>query len=162
VQFVWSTLAAILSQNGVSGTLPSSLSTELRTLVVNAEALSGTVPNISNAEAIKLTYRSQILSGTLPASWATSTFLATITLEQSGVSGVIPAFQDSNLIALLADDCKIGGTVPHPENLKRLLHFSMGNTSLSGSIPPDAFDFDLLKTLVVTSNRCSFIPLQAE
>ncbi|WP_162388943.1 leucine-rich repeat domain-containing protein [Spirosoma endbachense] len=130
-----------LQNNGLSGSIPASLSalTNLQELNLSANQLSGNIPTSLSAltNLQRLTLSVNQLSGSIPASLSVLTNLQSLGLSNNQLSGSIPA----SLSALT--------------NLQEL---TLNNNQLSGSIPATIGSLTKLQYLDLTTNQLSSIP----
>jgi len=107
----------VVSENDLSGTLPTSLPSSIRDLDLSGNAFSDSLPSgWSSAIAlrsIRLKDNAGI-SGTLPVAWSVLTRLEVLDLRGTDVGGEIPSayLQLTRLSSLLVDGCNFTGCVP--------------------------------------------------
>ena len=134
-----------LFNNGLSGTLPSSLGdlTNLRKLRLNAGRVSGPIPpelgDLTNLEELYLD-QNQLLSGPIPSELGNLTNLQSLSLWDNQLSGSIPPELGNltNLRQLALSDNQLSGTIPlWLGNLTNLTGLWLGGNQLSGPIPSE-------------------------
>lgn len=139
---VYCTEVIAIDFNGLSGSIPSSISsaTSLKSILLNENFLTGSLPplrGLTNLEHINL--NKTMLEGIIPPDWGDLTRLESLDLSQLiGVTGVIPS-SFSNLTSLkswILDSTLIKGTFPEFfGNLVSLEYFSAFAVSFNGTVP---------------------------
>jgi hypothetical protein len=148
-----------LGQNGLVGTLPSSLGDleELTTLYLNNNELTGPIPgqwgNLSQLEVLFLTSNS--LSGPLPPELGNLGQLTTLYLANNSLTGPIPS-ELGNLSSItdmtLANNALTGPIPPELGNLSTLIYLQLINNDLTGEIPAQLGNLNQLEWLRLGGN----------
>jgi hypothetical protein len=148
-----------LGQNGLAGTLPSSLGDleELTTLYLNNNELTGPIPgqwgNLSQLEVLFLTSNS--LSGPLPPELGNLGQLTTLYLANNSLTGPIPS-ELGNLSSItdmtLANNALTGPIPPELGNLSTLIYLQLINNDLTGGIPAQLGNLSQLEWLRLGGN----------
>jgi hypothetical protein len=140
-----------LGNNQLSGGVPTfSNSRGLQQIILAENQLSGTIPNFNlpNLSALYL-YKNQ-LTGTIPNFSQTS--LRQLLLFNNQLSGPIPNFNAFNMESIVLSFNQLTGTIPS-FNCPNLTSLIISNNQLSGAIP--SFDLPNLTTLRLNDNRLS-------
>ena len=153
----------VLSENGLSGHIPSSLGglTNLWVLELSDNGFGGAIPsdlgNLSDLRFLNLSYNQ--LSGSIPSSLGDLTNLVTLSLAVNDhLSGSIPSSFGSltNLehLDLVLND--LSGSIPSfLGDLTNLWYLSLADNDLSGSIPSSLGSLTNLKNLYLSDNDLS-------
>jgi hypothetical protein len=82
-----------INGNGLSGTIPSSVSlfSESTIFNVNKNSLSGLLPATFGPKVTQLLLANNQLTGSIPTTWGTMTQLAQLALESNNINGSIPS-----------------------------------------------------------------------
>ena len=151
-----------LSNNGLSGTIPTELGnlTRLDILFLSSNELSGTIPSeLGNLTRLEYLYLSENeLSGTIPPELGNLTLLEYLYLNDNALSGTIPTELGnlSSLEELHVSDNQLSGTIP-PE-LGKLIsqkYLRLHGNELSGTIPTELGDLSSLEELYLHENELS-------
>ena len=151
-----------LSQNRLSGTIPSSLGdlTNLDRLELFGNQLSGAIPSslggLTNLEILGFSHNQ--LSGTIPSSLGGLTNLRWLRLSDNQLSGTIPSSLDglTALEQLWLDDNQLSGTIPSSlGGLTNLEQLSIQRNQLSGAIPSSLGGLTNLESLELVDNQLS-------
>ncbi|MFI0428880.1 leucine-rich repeat domain-containing protein [Mariniflexile sp. HMF6888] len=151
-----------LSSNGLSGTIPVSISNlvNLNKLQLNNNNLSGSIPseigNLSNLNSLRL-YTNQ-LTGPIPSEIGNLTNLKSLNLSSNQLTGAIP-IELSNLVDLTGLTLfgnQLSGTIPTGlGNLTNLTGLSLYANQLSGNIPAELGNLTALNYLRLSDNQLS-------
>ncbi|MBD2704464.1 leucine-rich repeat domain-containing protein [Spirosoma sp. BT702] len=151
-----------LQNNGLSGSIPASLSalTNLQQLNLSANQLSGSIPTSLSAltNLQRLTLSGNLLSGTIPASLSALTNLKYLFLSNNQLSGSIPSTIGSltNLQHFYLNNNQLSGSIPSTiGNLTNLQYLDLTTNQLSGSIPESMGSLINLQELRLNDNRLS-------
>ena len=131
-----------LADNQLSGPIPASLGklTNLQTIQLNNNHLSGSIPtelgSIPYLEELQV-YNNQ-LSGSIPASLGSQTYMQYLSLGHNQLSGSIPPSLGklTKLLSLDLTNNQLTGSIPASlGNLPYLSGLNLGHNRLSGPIP---------------------------
>jgi hypothetical protein len=153
----------ILTENHLSGTLPSALigtldSLRMFDLSMNA-GIVGTIPTeIAGMRSLQsLTISHTSLSGTIPSEIATLERLDSLVLNKNSLTGSVPA-TFTNLSPMLRSlelsSNVLSGTIP-PElgKLSRLTGLLLGGNGFTGSLPIEMAELSNLELLSIGMNK---------
>ena len=151
-----------LFDNGLTGTIPSSLSqfSELRTLRLNNNQLTGSIP-VELAQLSKLSYlslASNQLTGVIPAQLSQLANLTRLLLNQNLLTGAIPSElgQLSSLTHLYLHQNELSGAIPTSlGQLSNLIQLFVHENQLTGSIPTSLGQLNKMTHLVLSFNSLS-------
>lgn len=150
-----------LPNNGLSGSLPSSLSAlSLFVLELADNKLSGSVPTpvgkLTNLQLLSLSNNQ--LSGAIPAQLANMGQLETLYLNNNQLTGPIPSSLSTNsyLAYLNLGKNQLTGPIPPSlGNMNRLQYLVLSYNQLSGSIPASLGNMPYLWGLALDHNQLS-------
>ena len=155
-------IALTLSENGLTGALPATLSNlaNLQLLDLEGNSLSGPLPKtlgrLANLRALYLGLNQ--VSGALPRELGSLARLQILDLSFNRVSGSLPA-ELGNLAGLQILNLQgnqITGSIPAQlGNLRLLTYLDLSSNQLSGAIPPDLGRLASVQTLALDDNRLS-------
>lgn len=151
-----------LSDNGLTGTLPATLSSlaNLQLLDLEGNALSGSLPKtlgrMANLRALYLGLNQ--ISGALPHELGTLARLQILDLPFNHISGTLPV-ELGNLASLQSLNLggnQITGSIPAQlGNLRLLTYLDLSSNQLSGAIPPALGSLASVQTLALDDNQLS-------
>ncbi|GJN02907.1 hypothetical protein PR202_ga20299 [Eleusine coracana subsp. coracana] len=148
-----------LSQNSLSGGVPTPLPVSLEYLNLSRNALQGPVaPELGSLRRLRvLSLDINNLTGTVPAVLGNLTSLAILSLTNNYLSGVIPSTLGNlrALTGLYLNYNMLRGSIPSTVfNLSSLQHLVVQTNNLTGTLPPDAGSrLPSLRLLSVDANQ---------
>lgn len=151
-----------LSQNQLSGSIPSALSNlaNLEYLYLDNNQLSGNIPSelgsLTHLRWISL--ESNQISGNIPSALGNLTSLVSISFGHNQLSGSIPPEIGNlaNLTSLSLNYNQLSGSIPHElGNLTELTGFFVWGNQISGSIPSEVGSLTKLESLSMAANQLS-------
>ena len=137
-----------MSENRLSGLIPSSLPPGMRHFWVNGNSLHGTLPSSLPNSIADFGANDNFISGAIPPSYSSLINLDTLFLFNNGLSGIIPTLSKmKSLRYLLLGSNKLTGNLPCLPNA--ILDVKIWYNKLNGSLPifPNT-----LKTLDIAGN----------
>lgn len=149
-----------LSENGLQGALPATLSNlaNLQSLDLEGNAVSGTLPKTLGrlASLTSLHLGLNQISGAIPRELGSLASLQILDLPFNKLTGSLPP-ELGNLASLRILNLsgnQISGNIPAQlGNLHLLTYLDLSSNQLSGAIPPDLGRLTLLQTLALDANR---------
>ncbi|GJN27594.1 hypothetical protein PR202_gb15628 [Eleusine coracana subsp. coracana] len=148
-----------LSQNSLSGGVPTPLPVSLEYLNLSRNALRGPVPpELGSLRRLRvLSLEVNNLTGTVPAVLGNLTSLAILSLTNNYLSGVIPSTLGNlrALTGLYLNYNMLRGSIPSTVfNLSSLQHLVVQTNHLTGTLPPNAGSrLPSLRLLSVDANQ---------
>ncbi|HET9209039.1 MAG TPA: leucine-rich repeat domain-containing protein [Thermoanaerobaculia bacterium] len=149
-----------LSENGLKGTLPATLSNlvNLQSLDLEGNAVSGALPKtlgrLANLRTLYLGLNQ--ISGALPRELGSLAKLQVLDLPFNKLTGSLPP-ELGNLASLQILNLggnQISGSIPvQLGNLRSLIYLDLSGNQLSGAIPPDLGRLAALQALALDGNR---------
>ncbi|EYU43344.1 hypothetical protein MIMGU_mgv11b018117mg [Erythranthe guttata] len=157
-----------LSENKLSGEIPSNLSKclQLRVVSLSYNSFSGQIPKeIGELKFLQILYLGgNSLNGVIPSEIGNLQNLAQLAIEQNQISGTVPIsiFNISSLQVLALNDNQLSGNLPKDiGNLTKLKHLGFSQNNLTGGIPREIGNIYQLDTLKLDVNSFTgFIPLE--
>lgn len=149
-----------LSQNNLSGSIPSSLGNidKLRSLDLEYNELTGSIP-ASLGNLADLQYLSLIinhLSGPVPSELGNLSKLVWLRLGDNELSGSLPSSLGSlsNLRYMHMGGCRFTGSIPTSfGNLSSMIEILLHRNQLSGNIPNELGNLSHMETFIVDINN---------
>ncbi|MFN8357943.1 MAG: LamG-like jellyroll fold domain-containing protein [Spirosomataceae bacterium] len=149
-----------LSQNNLSGSIPSSLGnlTNLKELYLDNNQLSSLIPTeLGNLSSLQhLTLYSNQLNGPIPSSLGNLNNLQYLHLYNNHLNGSIPNSlgQLSNLQSLALNNNQLSGSISNSlGQLSNLQFLALNNNQLNGSIPSSLGQLSNLQFLLLNNNQ---------
>ncbi|KAI4383308.1 hypothetical protein MLD38_009160 [Melastoma candidum] len=133
-----SIIAIDLSNNGIGGSIPSSLPTTMKNLFLSANQFTGSIPSTLSAlrQLTAMSLNNNLLSGDLPDTFQSLAGLVNLDLSNNNLSGHLPPSMGnlSSLTTLHVQDNQLSGTLDVLQELP-LRDLNIENNLFSGPIP---------------------------
>lgn len=157
--------AILLSNNNLSGTIPSDLRMlrmTLRSIFLDSNRLTGTIPASWDDMSVlqNVWFHNNTLQGSIPMSWTSYSNLLNVRLNDNSLTGTVPSFFFNetmmyNMRELTLSRNHFIGTIPNNFTIQYMTVLSLDENSLTGTIPSTIGLLSFLDILRLNDNSLS-------